>query len=300
MKKPSWMIFSVSRRCNARCIICSNWDTLTDGIPYTEFLRVLEKIVSWAGPIPLTLTGGEPLMYYGLLEIIERASNLGCFVEVITNGILLKENARDLESAGVKRVSVSLDSHHPQIVRMIRGMDIFDKVLEGIDAVSVPVRIATIVLRSNAWNLKGCIGAMDFGDEIILRALKLTNPDHTMWHNSIAWPEEVKWDGIEDLVVNTKAHLDLMKDYYNFNFKHGCTADFDRIWVTATGDVKFCDFEEPVCKIDDDFPEWNFETDCIYPCVKGCLSDFLTLLDDEYKLVKVSIEGDETILRFEK
>jgi len=33
---------------------------------------------------------------------------------------------------------------------------------------------------------------------------------------------------------------------------------------------------------------------------KERLTDFLTLLDDEYKLVKVSIEGDETILRFEK
>ena len=46
-------------------------------------------------------------------------------------------------------------------------------------------------------------------------------------------------------------------------------------------------------------PEVNF-IELPVKISKERLSDFLTLLDDEYKLVKVSLEGDETILRFEK
>ena len=151
---------SVTDRCDLRCVYCmSERQTF---LPKAEVLTIeeLDRLCSafiGLGTRRLRLTGGEPLMRRGFMELVEDLSRhlrSGALKELTltTNGTRLGEFAADLARLGVRRVNVSLDSLDPEVFRRItRGGDL-SQVIVGIaaaQAAGLEVKINTVALKGD-------------------------------------------------------------------------------------------------------------------------------------------------------
>ena len=150
---------SITDRCNYKCVYCRTGEL---GAQYPEleigeYLRLIKLFVG-LGIEKVRLTGGEPLLRRGLLELIQELAQLRTLhgerldIAVTTNGHLLREMAQPLKDAGLNRVTVSMDAVNPATFeRITRVPGSYDKVLEGIrsarEAGLEPLKINCVLLR---------------------------------------------------------------------------------------------------------------------------------------------------------
>ncbi len=153
----SYLRVSVTDRCNLRCIYCMP----PEGVPirsHEEILRYeeFEKVVRAASSLGISkvrLTGGEPLVRKGILDLVHRLASIQGIddLAMTTNGTLLARWAYDLKEAGLKRVNVSLDTLRPERFRLITRLGNLSDVLEGIEVARrvglTPIKINTVVIR---------------------------------------------------------------------------------------------------------------------------------------------------------
>jgi cyclic pyranopterin phosphate synthase len=152
---------SVTDRCNFRCIYCMPKDVFGRDhafLPHAELLS-FEEITRVAGAFvelgvrKIRLTGGEPLLRRNLEKLVEMLARLGDVdLTLTTNGALLAKKARDLRDAGLKRVTVSLDSLDDATFRRMNDVDFpVSSVLKGIEAAAAaglaPIKINMVVKR---------------------------------------------------------------------------------------------------------------------------------------------------------
>ncbi len=154
---------SVTDRCNFRCPYCMPAELYGEEftfLPRSEILSFeeierLSRLFLDLGVAKIRLTGGEPLVRAHLPELVERIAALepGMDLAMTTNGALLAPVAEDLKKAGLKRITVSLDSLDPDVFSEMCGRDNVhpDVVLEAIDAAAAagmtPVKINCVVQR---------------------------------------------------------------------------------------------------------------------------------------------------------
>jgi cyclic pyranopterin phosphate synthase len=163
---------SITDRCNYRCVYCR---TGNEGVQFTElpipdYLRMVRLFVS-LGIEKVRLTGGEPLLRQGLVEMVAdlarmrtayradgtpianpAASGLPLDIALTTNGHLLESLAAPLKAAGLSRITVSMDAVDPEtFTRITRVPRSFDRVLAGIRAARAaglgPVKVNCVLLR---------------------------------------------------------------------------------------------------------------------------------------------------------
>jgi len=154
----SYLRLSVTDRCDFRCVYCMT-EHMTF-LPKAELLSLEElERLSLAfvakGVERLRITGGEPLVRRNVMWLFDRlgakigASNLK-EVTLTTNGSQLSRYARDLVSAGVKRINISLDTRDAAKFREITRWGDLTKVLDGIDAADaagLKIKINTVALK---------------------------------------------------------------------------------------------------------------------------------------------------------
>lgn len=152
---------SVTDRCNFRCTYCMPkevFDSNYTFLPHEELLTFEEiarvaKIAATLGVEKIRLTGGEPLLRKGIENLIAMLAEIpGIDLTLTTNGSALKTKAAALKAAGLKRVTVSLDSLDDATFRAMNDVDFpVAKVLEAIDAAAdaglTPVKINMVVKR---------------------------------------------------------------------------------------------------------------------------------------------------------
>jgi cyclic pyranopterin phosphate synthase len=125
---------------------------------HSDILRVEEilEIVAAAATLGITkvrITGGEPLVRRGFLDICNGIANISGIKELTltTNGILLGQYAQQLKDAGVQRVNVSLDTLDPERFRLItRGgnlISVLNGIEKAIEVGLVPVKINAVLMR---------------------------------------------------------------------------------------------------------------------------------------------------------
>lgn len=152
---------SVTDRCNFRCMYCmpqeifdSDYQFLQrDKLLGFEEIERLARIFVKHGVRKIRLTGGEPLLRRELEKLVEMLANIpGIDLTLTTNGALLANRAKALGDAGLKRISVSLDSLDNKVFTSMNGVGFpVEQVLEGIDAAATaglsPVKINMAVRR---------------------------------------------------------------------------------------------------------------------------------------------------------
>jgi hypothetical protein len=136
---------SVMDRCNFRCPYCMPENQYhrdfqflhaDERLSFPEISRLARLFVE-RGVTKLRLTGGEPLLRPGLVDLIGELSLIEGVEDLAltTNGILLAQHAAALKGAGLDRVTVSLDAlDEATFRRMSGGRGTPERVLEGIDA----------------------------------------------------------------------------------------------------------------------------------------------------------------------
>jgi cyclic pyranopterin phosphate synthase len=150
---------SITDRCNYRCVYCR---TGNDGaqfseLPLADYARLLRIFVS-LGIEKVRLTGGEPLLRDGLLDLVREVAEMQSdFVPKIdialtTNGHKLAGLAQPLKDAGLSRITVSMDAVDPEtFARITRVPGSFERVQAGIraaqDAGLGPVKVNCVLLR---------------------------------------------------------------------------------------------------------------------------------------------------------
>jgi GTP 3',8-cyclase len=174
----NYLRISITDRCNLRCVYCMP----AEGVPtkfahsailsYEEIVRVVRAAADM-GISKIRLTGGEPLVRLGVVELVEMIAGVPGIddISMTTNAILLTRYARELKRAGLHRVNVSLDTLRPDRFQQISRLGRLEDVLSGIDAAShaglLPIKLNCVVMR----------GVND--DEIVdFARLTLTQP----WH----------------------------------------------------------------------------------------------------------------------
>ncbi|HET7085980.1 MAG TPA: GTP 3',8-cyclase MoaA [Rhizomicrobium sp.] len=151
---------SVTDRCNLRCTYCMSEQM--QFLPKAQLLTLeeLDRVCSLfvaRGVRHLRLTGGEPLMRRGILDLVRSLSRhlkSGALDELTmtTNGVRLKEFAPALKEAGMERINVSLDSLDRATFARIARADQLAQVLEGIAAAQdagLKVKINTVALKQD-------------------------------------------------------------------------------------------------------------------------------------------------------
>ena len=135
-----YLRLSVTDKCNLRCIYCMP-ETGVKKLNHEDILSVEEisEIVQAAAACGITkirVTGGEPLVRRGIVEICKRISETEGIREVCltTNGLLLPQFASDLKTAGVNRLNIGLDSLNHVTYNEITRADVLDDALAGVYA----------------------------------------------------------------------------------------------------------------------------------------------------------------------
>lgn len=143
-----YMRVALTDRCNLRCWYCvGRADEQSDGVEsacdghkltHDEFQRVLRVMVEQMGIVKIRLTGGEPLLYPRLEELIATLVGLSSLKELTltTNGLLLEDKAEGLYRAGLDRINVSLEGATEQAYRDITGRACLQQVLSGLEALA--------------------------------------------------------------------------------------------------------------------------------------------------------------------
>ncbi len=151
---------SVTDRCNYRCVYCrtGNDGATFSELPLSDYARMLRIFVS-LGIEKVRLTGGEPLLRNGLLDLVRETAQLRAAftggaidIAVTTNGHLLAGLAKPLKDAGLSRITVSMDAVDPEtFTRITRVPGSFERVRAGIRAAQEaglgPVKVNCVLLR---------------------------------------------------------------------------------------------------------------------------------------------------------
>jgi cyclic pyranopterin phosphate synthase len=149
---------SVTDRCNLRCVYCMSEEGMTflprsELLSFDEIVRVA-KVAHNLGVTAIRLTGGEPLVRKGLVNVISQLDEIGFDdLALTTNGMQLTTLAPKLADAGLKRVNVSCDSLQPERFESIRRRGDLATVLGAMDAAEAaglnPVKVNVVLLRGN-------------------------------------------------------------------------------------------------------------------------------------------------------
>ena len=156
-RRPVSVRISVTDRCQLRCAYCMPPGGIPvrpheDILSFEEIVRFVRELQSGFDLRKVRITGGEPLVRRGIVNLVAMLAGLHLRdLALTTNGQRLPEMAADLKRAGLHRVNVSLDSVSPAVYRSLtRGGDL-EKTLNGIqEAIRVglaPVKTNTVVVR---------------------------------------------------------------------------------------------------------------------------------------------------------
>jgi GTP 3',8-cyclase len=197
---------SVMDRCNFRCPYCMPRETYHDKyrflgsherLSFDEIARLARLFVQ-LGVRKLRLTGGEPLLRANLSDLIGDLTALPGVddVALTTNGVLLAKYASELKAAGLKRITVSLDSLDPAVfARMSGGFGSPEEVLDGIEharrAGLEPIKVNAVVQRGiNDQHVEALIEHFR-GSGVIVRFIEymdVGNRNH--WRSELVVPSK--------------------------------------------------------------------------------------------------------------
>jgi cyclic pyranopterin phosphate synthase len=151
-----YLRISITDRCDFRCVYCMAEDMTF--LPRAQILT-LEEIATLAkafaelGVKKIRITGGEPLVRKGALELLQTLGQIESLHELVitTNGSQLETMATGLKAAGVKRINISLDTLDADKFKAITRTGDLQQVLRGIEAVNAVgferVKINAVILK---------------------------------------------------------------------------------------------------------------------------------------------------------
>ena len=152
-----YLRISLTDRCNMRCVYCMpangiRWTPPTELLSDDQIVFIVKKAVS-LGIRKIRLTGGEPLVRPGILDLVSRIATISGIqdLSLTTNGLLLENMAELLAEAGLKCVNISLDTLDKDKFKRITRSGNFERVWRGINAAEraglAPLKLNAVIVR---------------------------------------------------------------------------------------------------------------------------------------------------------
>lgn len=276
-RKINYLRISVTDLCNLRCRYCMP----EEGIPKlshkdilsVEEIEAIAKAFVNLGINKIRLTGGEPLVRGGILDIVEKIGNLDGVKDfaITTNGVLLKKYAQELKNRGLKRVNISLDTLKEEKYKYITRIGNIKDVFEGIEAAKkvglTPIKINTVLVKGFNDDEIEDLARLTEKEDIDVRFIELMPIGETAKDESSKFiSSEVVLEKLPELIQverkdpsspavyyklpNAKGKIGLIKPI-SCKFCRYC----NRVRLTAQGKMKLClhsndeiDLKEPLRK----------------------------------------------------
>ena len=167
-----YLRISVTDRCNYRCAYCMPPEGVVprqhgELLTYEEIARLTDVASRACGIRRVRITGGEPLVRTGLVDLIAQLRALPALndIAMTTNGSLLAGQAAALKAAGLDRVNISLDTFDAHRYRELTGGGALAPVLAAIEAavalafepVKINVVLTAALSRSDVMQLQALV-----------------------------------------------------------------------------------------------------------------------------------------------
>jgi len=263
-RRITYVRLSVTDRCDLRCRYCMaehmQFLPKRDILTLEEMVELSDILIA-RGVRKIRLTGGEPLVRKGMMELVRSlGQRVGSGLDELvltTNGTRLERFAAELHDAGIRRINVSLDSRRPErFGHVTRGGDL-SQVLRGIDAAltaGLAVKINMVALAGINEDeiedmLRWCAAmAMDLTliETMPLGEVEEDRTDHYLPLDAVKRRLEERFTLVPSTkrtggparyfdVVELRSRLGLITPLTN-NFCEGC----NRIRIAATGTIYGC------------------------------------------------------------
>ncbi|BBY57743.1 GTP 3',8-cyclase MoaA [Mycolicibacterium sarraceniae] len=259
---------SLTDRCNLRCTYCMpaegmDWLPGDELLTHDELTRLLTLAVTRLGIDSVRFTGGEPLLYRRLEDLVAEVTALRPRPEIAltTNGLGLARRAQALADAGVDRVNVSLDSLDAAHFAAITRRDRLNDVLDGLSAATAaglgPVKVNAVLDP-----VTGLSDAVELLDYCLRYGYQLRIIEQMPLDAEHLWRRDATL-GADDIVTALAAHFELRTDpaprgsapaqLWRVNggpatvgiiasVSHAFCAACDRTRLTADGQIRNCLF----------------------------------------------------------
>lgn len=272
-RKHGYLRLSLTDRCNFRCTYCMpeagvEWLPKSELLTFEEIERLVRLFVS-LGVSKLRLTGGEPTLRQGYLDLVARLSAIDGLTEfgITTNGFRLAKDAETLARNGLTSVNVSLDSLRADRFKQITLQDGHEKVLAGIQAAvqaGLETKVNVVVLPG--INDDELLDFVEFSREnpVTVRFIEFMPFLANNWQHSEVLPSaELRARILTQFPIKAlpNAPEAVATDYEvpgfagRIAFVSSVTESFckgcNRVRVTANGQVKSCLFLPPMTSLRD-------------------------------------------------
>jgi len=158
-RQINYLRVSVTDRCNLRCTYCMPEDGIIqlkheDILTFDEIVNFV-KIAVELGINKVRITGGEPLVRKGIVELVRMISQVQGIddLSMTTNAILLNQFAEPLWNAGLRRINVSLDTINPEKFKQITRGGNIDDVFKGLEEAKRigynPIKLNCVIDKSS-------------------------------------------------------------------------------------------------------------------------------------------------------
>lgn len=174
---------SLTDICNLACKYCVDEEGAKENkirpgtLSTSEYLQIIDKLHQLCQLKTVRLTGGEPLLYGDIINLVEGIKLLDIpEIKITTNATYLEEKALSLKKAGVNEVNISLDALDKQTFKEISRKSTLEKTLSGIDAAlnaGIKIKLNSVIMKG--VNENQIIPLMHFAREkgITIRFLEL-------------------------------------------------------------------------------------------------------------------------------
>ncbi|OPY65433.1 MAG: Antilisterial bacteriocin subtilosin biosynthesis protein AlbA [Syntrophorhabdaceae bacterium PtaU1.Bin034] len=281
--------WELTRNCNLDCIHCrarAGAGPHEDELSLDECRKILDDIAAFSSPT-IILTGGEPLLRPDIFDIIGYATSKGLRTVIAVNGTLIdRDAAQKLKSAGIVRVSMSIDgkdeASHDSFRRVSGSFDAVMRAARIFTEVGLPFQINTTVTRLNVadlgdiYKLVKDMGAVAWHTFLLVpvgrgEGLKGEELNAAMYEDVLNWLyEQEEWNEIEMKVTCAPHYYRIVKEKGGVPKSAGCLAGKSFLFISHTGIAQPCGYlelpsgnvrKDGVQKVWEDSPEFGLIRD---------------------------------------
>ncbi|MBK1785072.1 pyrroloquinoline quinone biosynthesis protein PqqE [Prauserella cavernicola] len=181
---PLGMLAELTHRCPLHCPYCSNpleLVTRANELSTAQWISVFDQARE-LGVLQVHLSGGEPLARPDLPELVSHASELGCYVSLVTSGLGLTESRfADLVDRGLAHVQLSVQGADAERANLLAGTKAHDHKLTAarlVKAAGLPLSVNVVLHRANHDQLEGMIA---LAEQMEADRLELANTQFYGW-----------------------------------------------------------------------------------------------------------------------
>lgn len=241
---------SLLHHCNLGCVYCvageddlkqANVSDKGSSLPGQQLLAMIGRLHAQLQLDTIRLTGGEPLLYHGLAELVQGIRAMGIpHIKLTTNGFLLERLAPSLKGAGLQSINVSLDAVDEDIFFRMSRRHSANRIIRGIDAAlaaGLAVKINMVVMKGINDSQVLPMAELAYSKGLTIRFLEIMAMGHL-------------FDQADRYLLTQDEILGILSGRHNLTPLDRTASATARYWKTAEGQVIgiIANESEPFCR----------------------------------------------------